>query len=194
MRLTEAGPGPVPTPPLPAFKEHLRLGFGFTDDGSEDGLIQEYLSAAVMAVERRTARALVARDFVLVVSGPDADGCVAVPIGPVSGIVSAVIRDGSATTALDVAGWRVTPGETGQRIGAVGGALPVPAAGARLEIVLTAGLGADWTGVPGDLAQAVLILAADFYSRRGTEGAKSLTTDLPAAFTSLTDAWRPLRV
>ncbi|MEM6971924.1 MAG: hypothetical protein AAF577_03890 [Pseudomonadota bacterium] len=194
MRLTETGPGPIPTPPLSLFKEHLRLGFGFADDGSEDVLLGEYLRAAVGVVERRTARALVTRPFVLSVSGPDRDGCVVMPVGPVSAVTGVSIVDGVLTTALDVGDWRVSPGETGQRVGRVSAPPPVVPAGGTLQIAFLAGLAADWDAVPADLAQAVLILAADFYARRGSEGVKSIEADLPEAFLRLIGPWRPIRV
>ncbi|MEO1467592.1 MAG: hypothetical protein AAFV86_00945 [Pseudomonadota bacterium] len=192
MLLSEADPGPVPTPPLGDFKEHLRLGHGFADDGSEDALLARILEAAVLAVERRVARALVTRRFTLAVSRLDRGGCVALPVGPVSVIEAAAIREGAAEAALDVSTWRVSAGSTGQRVSAAGGALPAPADGAQLVMTFPAGLAADWASVPADLEQAVLLLAAHFYARRGTEDGGRREA-LPVAVDAILAAWAPVR-
>ncbi len=43
MLLKEVAPPAPNAIPLPEFAAHLRLGFGFTDDGSEDALLNLYL-------------------------------------------------------------------------------------------------------------------------------------------------------
>jgi uncharacterized phiE125 gp8 family phage protein len=43
--------------------------------------------------------------------------------------------------------------------------LPSPSQGGTIEVEFTAGYGADWSGVPADLKQAVLILAAEFWGQ-----------------------------
>ncbi|MEM6422443.1 MAG: hypothetical protein AAF698_07625, partial [Pseudomonadota bacterium] len=165
MILSEAGTGPV-TPPLSAFKEHLRLAHGFGDDGSEDGLLQAYLASAVAVVERRTGRALGRRALSLAVSRYDRDGCLRLPIGPVSVIDSAAIETGGSALPLDPSAWRVEAGGTGQRVSRPAAGLPPIPPGGLIRIGFVAGLSAAWTGVPADLAQAVMMLAADFHARR----------------------------
>ena len=60
-----------------------------------------------------------------------------------------------------------------------------------MEIVFTAGFGAGWAAVPADLAQAVLLLAAQFYETRH-EGA--VAAGLPGAVQALIASWRNVRV
>ena len=65
MILTEVSAPPAAAVPVRAFAEHLRLGSGFADDGSEDAVLELYLRAAMAAIEARLGRALLAREFVL---------------------------------------------------------------------------------------------------------------------------------
>ncbi|MEL6577591.1 MAG: hypothetical protein AAFQ81_17045 [Pseudomonadota bacterium] len=192
MILSETGAGPVPVPPLAEFKEHLRLAHGFADDGAEDAVLTRYLAAAVAVVERRVARALVRRGFTLSVARLERDGCVVLPIGPVTAVTSASLEGGGAPVSLDVSGWSVEPCGTRQRVTAGGGALPAIPAGRSMVLSFEAGLAADWAGVPAELAQAVMMLAADFHARRGTE--RDSEAGLPQAVIALTQAWRPGRL
>ncbi|MEM9762212.1 MAG: hypothetical protein AAF968_06850 [Pseudomonadota bacterium] len=192
MILSETGAGPVPVPPLADFKEHLRLAHGFADDGAEDVVLTRYLAAAVAVVERRVARALVRRSFTLSVARLERDGCLVLPIGPVTAVTSASLEGGGAPVSLDVSGWSVTPCGTRQRVTAGGGALPAIPAGRSMVLSFEAGLATDWTGVPAELAQAVMMLAADFHARRGTE--RDSAAGLPQAVIALTQAWRPGRL
>ena len=61
MILTEVSAPPAAAVPVRAFAEHLRLGTGFADDGSEDAVLELYLRAAMAAIEARLGRALLAR-------------------------------------------------------------------------------------------------------------------------------------
>lgn len=68
MLLTEQTIVPGAALPVQAFKEHLRLGTGFGDDDVQDALAESYLRAALAAVEGRTGKALLAREFLLVLT------------------------------------------------------------------------------------------------------------------------------
>ncbi|MEO1724590.1 MAG: hypothetical protein AAFR84_19600 [Pseudomonadota bacterium] len=192
MILSETGPGPVPVPPLAEFKEHLRLAHGFADDGAEDAVLTRYLAAAVAVVERRVARALVRRGFTLSVARLERDGCLVLPVGPVTVVSTAVLSGGGDPVTLDVSGWAIEPCGTRQRVTAGGGALPAIPTGRTLTLSFEAGLAADWVGVPAELVQAVMMLAADFHARRGTE--RDGDAGLPQAVIALTQAWRPGRL
>ena len=61
MMLTEMTTVPGAALPVQAFKDHLRLGTGFSDDGMQDGLIEAYLRAAIAAIEGRIGKVLIAR-------------------------------------------------------------------------------------------------------------------------------------
>lgn len=192
MILSEAGPGPVPVPPVAEFAEHLRLGLGFPDDGSEDALLERYLRSAVGVVERRIAQALVARRFEVRVSEWTREGLFLIPIGPVRAIVEANIERGGSATPLSVLGWTVSAGPTRQVLSANGMALPAIPPGGTVRVLFDAGLADDWDGVPGDLKQAVLLLAAEYYERRGTETVAE--TGLPGPVTALLAQRRPVRL
>ena len=78
------------------------------------------------------------------------------------------------------------------KIVASGLALPlVPMAG-RAEVVFDAGFGAAWAAVPADLAQAVLLLAAEYYEHRGESGVRD--GGLPFGVVTLIERWRTVRV
>lgn len=55
----------IPTAVLPVadFRDHLRLGTGFADDGLQDAVLERHLRAAMAAIEARTGKILIARDF-----------------------------------------------------------------------------------------------------------------------------------
>lgn len=191
MFLSEAGAGAPPFPVSEA-AEHLRLGIGFADDGSEDALLARYLASAVAVIERRIAQALVSRRFELRVSHWSSRGDLVMPTGPVTALVEAFMETNSASTVLDVSGWTLSAEPVRQRLTASGRPLPPIPAGGSVRIVFEAGIAADWAGVPGDLRQAVLLLAAEFYERRGTEHVAD--QGLPGPVLGLLNARRPVRV
>ena len=69
MMLSEVLAVPQAALPVAAFKDHLRLGTGFADDGVQDALAESYLRAAMAAIEGRIGKALIARDFLLALEG-----------------------------------------------------------------------------------------------------------------------------
>ena len=69
MVLTEQTAVPTAALPIQEFKDHLRLGTGFADDGVQDALAEGYLRAALAAIEGRIGKALIARDFLLLLEG-----------------------------------------------------------------------------------------------------------------------------
>ena len=78
------------------------------------------------------------------------------------------------------------------RLRGTGRSLPdIPQDGA-VEVLFDAGFGTDWAAVPVDLAQAVLLLAAEFYEVRhgGGQGGPAL----PLAVQALIERWRTVRV
>ncbi len=50
-------------------REHLRLGTGFGEDGLQDPVLAGFLRAALAAIEGRTGKALIARDFLYTRAG-----------------------------------------------------------------------------------------------------------------------------
>lgn len=193
MLLKEAAPG-APTPiPLTEFAAHLRLGHGFADDGAEDALLELYLRHASVVVEARTGQALIARSYLLQIAGWSQRGYLVLPVGPVAAIDRIRFVRAGATVELAPGEWALEPGRARQRLtGPGGGPLrPVPH-GALAELEFTAGHAADWAEVPGDLRQAVLLLAAHYYeNRHGELGEEAV---LPPAVGAILAPHRPVRL
>lgn len=120
MRLREVAPADL-TPVLGEFAAHLRLGFGFADDGAEDALLLRYLGSAIAAIEAETAQALLARDFVLRVPGWDRRGQLVLPIGPVAEIEAISFLRGGEVIPVEPARWALMPGRSRQLLTGAGG-------------------------------------------------------------------------
>jgi uncharacterized phiE125 gp8 family phage protein len=192
MILTEVSAPPAAAVPVRAFAEHLRLGSGFADDGSEDAVLELYLRAAMAAIEARLGRALLARDFSWTVSRWRADACQALPVGPVRSVAEVRLVDAEGVeTVADPEGWSVMRDSQRPRlVGKFGRSLPrIPRAG-RAEIRFNAGFGEGWDEVPADLRQAVFLLAAHFYENRAEGAAGSL----PFGVLVLIEAYRATRI
>ena len=190
MMLSELNPVALAALPVQAFKDHLRLGTGFADDGAEDALAEAYLRAALAAIEARTGKAVLARDFRLELTGWRDDRAQALPVAPVSGIDAVTLTDAEGQeTAIDPARWRLVADRHRPQIAATGAILPqVPTSGS-VAVDFTAGFGATWDAVPDDLAQAVMLLAAQYY-----EGRTGAGSGLPLQVEALVARWMPVRV
>ena len=192
--LTEATVVPDLALPVQAMKDHLRLGTGFADDGMQDGLIVAHLRAAIAAIEGRTGKALLARRFVLrLARWREVRGGQALPMAPVSAVVSVTMLDRAGVAAVvPTEGYRLVPDMQRPRLTGAGGALPVVPEDGAVEITFDAGFGTEWAAVPADLAQAVLLLAAEFYDARHDGGQGNHA--LPLAVQALIERWRTVRV
>jgi uncharacterized phiE125 gp8 family phage protein len=191
MMLIEQAPVPQAVLPVAEFKDHLRLGTGFADDGQQDALAGSYLRAALAAIEGRIGKALIQRAFWLELPDWRAPGEQPLPLAPVQAVASITLVDAEgAETVVDGARWRLVKDMQRPRIASVGVLLPpVPQDGA-VEIVFTAGFGPAWGDVPADLRQAVLLLAAQYYELRHEGGAGAM----PFGVMALIERWRTVRV
>lgn len=179
--------------PVAQLKDHLRLGGGFADDGLQDGLLAGYLRAAIGAIEGRTGKALIARRFRLELAAWRGTQAQALPMAPVSAVVSVTLRDADGQgTAVDAAAWRLVPDLHRPRLAGRGGCLPAIPEEGSVEIVFDAGFGAAWADLPADLAQAVILLAAEFHERRHEMGLREAA--LPFGVMSLIERWRNVRL
>lgn len=193
MMLIEETTVPDAALPVEQFKAHLRLGSGFGPDSVQDAVLVSFLRAGVAAVEARTGKVLIERDFVLSVSAWRAADVQVLPVAPVCAV--------TAMTGVDRAGVRVDVAPDvfwlqrdahQPRVRSVAYALPpVPVAGA-MEIAFRAGFGVGWADVPADLAQAVMLLASHYYEFRNettlSEGC------MPFGVTSLIERYRVMRL
>lgn len=193
MMLSELTTVPGASLPVQGLKDHLRLGTGFTEDGLQDGLIEAYLRAAIAAVEGRIGKVLIGRRFKLELEDWRTKGEQPLPVAPVSAVVSVTVVD-AADVALPVepARYRLVRDMHRPKLVSVGVLLPTVPMDGRVEVVFDAGFGATWAEVPVDLAQAVMLLAADYYeTRQPGDGGSS---GLPFAVQALIERWRTVRI
>lgn len=191
MILTETAPAAATPVTLSDFSAHLRLAHGFPDDGAEDALLDLYLRNATAAIEARTGRAMIRRGFLLRLGAWNRDGHAILPVGPVEAIAGIrFVRDAEAID-LAAGSWALEPGTGRQKVtGPAGGALPPIPEGYVAELTFDAGFGPAAADMPGDLRQAVLLLAADYYVRRHDGDGPGM----PLAVRGLIEPWRPVRI
>ena len=193
MMLNEVTAVPAAVLPLAEFRDHLRLGTGFADTGAEDAALRSYLRAAMAAIEGRTAKALVAREFRLSLTAWRWGDLQTLPIAPVSAVSAVRLVDRlGAGTVVPAQSYRLVQDMARPRIEACGASLPTIPSGGSVEIDFTAGFGAAWSAVPVDLAQAVFLLAAQYYELRH-DGAAEVSA-MPFGVMALIERWRTVRV
>ena len=194
MMLIEQTTVPTLALPVQALKNHLRLGTGFADDGMQDGLIESYLRAAMAAIEGRIGKVLIARAFKWTLEDWRSGGEQALPVAPVASITALTLldRDGNGEV-VPATQYRLVQDTHRPKLQASGLILPQVPMGGHVEIEFVAGFGATWGEVPADLAQAVLMLAAEYYERRHEGGMRS-DAGLPFGVVTLIERWRTVRV
>lgn len=193
MMLTELTTVSGAVLPVQGLKDHLRLGTGFADSGMQDGLLEGYLRSAIAAIEGRTGKALLTRQFKLTLQDWRDGSEQALPVAPVSTIVSLKLFDvANGETLVAADRYRLVPDMHRPRLSAVGYSLPTVPTDGRIEIVFDAGFGATWSAVPADLQQAIFLLSAHYYENR-YEFAEA-PAGLPHSVQALIERWRTVRV
>lgn len=178
--------------PVQALKDHLRIGTGFASTGTEDAYLEELLRAALAAVEVRTGKALFERTFRWSVSGWRESDAQALPVAPVGSVLSVTLTDrAGAETVVDPGRYWLEKDSQRPRLRATGTALPAIPTGGTAEIRMTAGFAAVWSGIPVELRQAVLLIAAGYFERRHEEGAEPGA--MPFGVMALIERWRTVR-
>lgn len=193
MMLVEETTVPAHALPLAAFRAHLRIGTGFAEDGLQDGVLEGFLRAALAAIEGRTGKILLERDFLWTLERWRTVERAVLPVAPVSAIVGFTIEDASGTAqAVPASGWRLVPDMQQPSLVALGGCLPTIPHGGADRIGFMAGFGPEWSDLPADLAQAVLLLAAHYheYRQETTLGAGCM----PFGVTALIQRYRRVRL
>lgn len=193
MMLIEETSVPDAALPVDAFKAHMRLGSGFGQDDVQDEVLGGFLHAALAAIEARTGKALIARDFRWTVFEWRGVGAQVLPIAPVL-VVSRVVQvagDGSERD-VDPTTYRLEQDTHRPRLRARTSCLPAIDPQGHLVVEMTAGMAATWAELPSDLRQAVFLLAAHYYEFR-TETALS-DGCMPFGVTSLIGRYRAMRI
>lgn len=176
--------------PLVRLKDHLRLGSGFTDDAAQDSLLAGFLRAALRAIESRTGRALYEREFRWTLPRWRGIGAVSLPVAPVTLVSAIVIRDGAGVeTAVPAGLWQLRPDNT-LHGGSQG--LPRIPAGGQAQVDFLAGYGPEFSDLPDDLQQAVILLAAHYHDYRNDMALGAGC--MPFGVTALTESYRHLRL
>jgi len=193
MILTEETTVPDAALPVAEFKAHLRLGTAFGEDSLQDGVLKGFLRAAIAAIEARTGKVLILRDFTWTLTGwRDRSGQV-LPVAPVSEITRVTLID-ALEVELDMSADQFRLERDSQRpcLRPAGSLLPMIRTGGAVRIGFTAGFAPDWGGLPADLGQAVLLLAAHYYEYRN----ETALSDgcMPFGVTSLIQRYRALRI
>lgn len=191
--LTEDTILPAALLPLTAFKAHLHLGTGFAESGLQDDLLSGFLRAALAAIEARIGKVMLERGFTLELPRWADPTGQPLPVAPVTQITALALRDAQGIeTMVMPARWRLERDMQRPCLRAAGGVLPaIPAAGTAV-VRFRAGLSEDWDGLPADLAQAALMLAAHFYEYRQDTALGSGC--MPFGVTSLIERHRGFRL
>ncbi|MDO6458840.1 head-tail connector protein [Celeribacter halophilus] len=179
--------------PVAEFRDHMRLGTGFDDDGVQDGGLETFLRAAIAAVEGRTGKVLISRDFLYTLRAWRDLGAQVLPVAPVTAINSFVIVDRTgAETTIDAAKYMLEQDMQRPRLVSTGFVLPqIPVAG-EARIAFTAGFASRWSDLPADLAQAVFLLAAHYYEHRHETAVGEAL--MPFGVRTLLERYRTLRL
>lgn len=190
MMLVEKTTAPTAALPVAQFREHLRLGSGFSDDGLQDGVLEIYLRAAIAAIEARTGKILLERELVWSVREWRDGVEEALPAAPVSAIaqVTQVERNG-VETDVPSQDWTLIPDM--HRALIVGGLPRVPNNG-FVRVTMLAGFGPEWGDVPPDLGQAVMLLAAHYYEFRNDMSVSGGA--MPHGVAALIERYRTVRL
>lgn len=193
MMLVELTSVPDVALPLAPFKDHLRLASGFSDDGTADAGLLGYLSAAVAAIEGRTGKVLIERDFRWTITDWRDAQRQPLPLAPVNAVIQMVQVDRRDTQAVvPDARYRLVPDHQRPMLCATGATLPAVPVGGEVRVDLMAGFGPEWSDLPADLAQAVLLLAAHFHEYRHEVALKG--GSMPYGVTALIERYRTVRL
>ena len=103
MMLVEETAVPDAALPIEAFKAHLRLGTGFSDDAVQDVVLASFLRAALAAIEARSGRSILERSFSWTLTAWRDRSRQILPIAEVSSVQSVKFKDqaGDETTLSD---------------------------------------------------------------------------------------------
>ena len=193
MMIIEKTAVPQGVLPLDEFKLHLRLGTGFSDGDIQEPVLESFLRAALAAVEARTGKILISRDFAWASEQWRDPAGQVLPLAPVRAVVDVVLRDATgAETTVSPATYRLEKHVHRPVLRPIGAALPTVPTHGEVEVTLTAGMATEWEGLPADLSHAVLLLAAHYYEYRHETGLSEGC--MPFGVSSLIERYRDIRI
>ncbi len=179
--------------PVEAFKAHLRLGSGFAEDTLQDAVLRSFLRAAMAAIEARTGKVLMEREFTLSVSELKNTAALPLTVSPVTVIVAVTLVSRSGVEqAVNASVYWLERDGSNPRLRAAATCLPGPETGGQLRVRFLAGYGPDWDDMPSDMQQAVFMLAAHYYEYRHDTALSDGC--MPFGVTSLIERFRTYRL
>ena len=154
--------------------------------------VAEYDNGTVAEVQTRTGKVLISRSFTWTLSRWRNDAGEVLPVAPVTSIYAVTLTDAQGAQQVVAPGtYRLERDSQRPCLRPMGACLPAIPAGGEVTIALTAGMAADWGGLPADLGQAVLLLATHYYEYRDET---SLSDGcMPFGVTSLIQRYRMVR-
>jgi uncharacterized phiE125 gp8 family phage protein len=193
MMLIEETAVPSEALPVEAFKAHLRLGTGFSEDTLQEPVLASFLRAAMSAIEARTGKILIERDFSWTLTAWRDETGQALPVAPVTALEKLVfVNRLGVETALANSFYVLEQDMQRPRVKPVAGVLPAVPTGGAVRIGFRAGYGAHWDSLPADLGQAVLLLAAYYYEYRNETSVGE--GYMPFGVSSLIERYRTVRL
>ncbi|MDQ2092529.1 head-tail connector protein [Rhodalgimonas zhirmunskyi] len=193
MMLIEETPVPLAALPVEAFKAHLRLGSGFAEDSLQDAVLESFLRAAIAAIEARTGKILIERNFSWSLNRWRDPMGQALPVAPVNAILElALINRADEEDIIDPELYRLEVDLQRPKLCPQGSILPTIPSGGTARIRFTAGYGGAFDDLPADLGQAVMLLSAHYYEYRNDTGLGDGC--MPFGVTALTERYRTVRM
>ena len=193
MYLVDETELPLSALPIAEFRAHLRVGTGFAEDSLQDSVLEGFLRAAMAAVEGRCGKVLIARAFTWLMQDWRDGQAQALPLAPVTSVSAVRLLDADdLATEVAESAYRLEMDAHYPMLRATGACFPAPVSDGQVEIVATVGFAEDWSDVPADLKQAVLMLAAHYYEYRNDTALSGGC--MPFGVTSLIARYRPVRI
>ncbi len=193
MMLVEETTVPTSALPVAQFKDHLRLGSGFSDDGLQDPVLESYLRASMAAIEARTGKILIEREFSWTLTAWRDGRRQPLPVAPVNAITGVMLIDMNGDeTFADGDAWYLEPDSQRPSLVGVHSCLPALPVNGSVRVGMLAGFGPEWGDLPADLAQAVMLLASHYYEFR--HDVMSGTPAMPFGVSALIERYRTVRL
>ncbi|MDK3072944.1 head-tail connector protein [Sedimentitalea sp. JM2-8] len=193
MMLIEETTVPDTALPVAEFKAHLRLGTGFGEESLQDSVLKSFLRAAIAAIEARTGKILITREFSWSLTGWRDRSGQALPVSPVTEISRVTLIDAlEIESELPSYRFRLEKDSQRPRLRPTDSLLPMVRTGGSVRINFRAGFAPTWGELPADLGQAVLLLAAHYYEYRN----ETALSDgcMPFGVSSLLQRYRVMRI